>query len=57
MYIHSLESIKTTRGHELERDLMTEEFKMFGTFPMYWSISRFAFHLCDRERPDKSCAG
>ena len=23
---------------------MTEEFKMLGTFPMYWSISRFAFH-------------
>ena len=34
--------MKATRGHELERDLMTEEFKMFGTFPMYWSISRYA---------------
>ena len=22
------------RGHELGRDLMTEEFKMFGVFPM-----------------------
>ena len=55
LHVHSVESIKTTRGHELDR--MTEEFKMFGTFPMYWSISRFAFHLCDSERPDKSCAG
>ena len=34
--------MKTTRGHELKRDLMTEEFKRFGTFPMYWSISRYA---------------
>ena len=24
---------------------MTEEFKMFGMFPMYRSIFRFAFHL------------
>ena len=42
IHVHSVESMKTTRGHELERDLMTEEFKMFGMFLMYWSISRHA---------------
>ena len=42
IHVHSVESMKTTRGHELERDLMTEEFKMFGMFSMYWSISHYA---------------
>ena len=31
-HVHSVESIKTTRGHELGHDLMTEEFKMFCTY-------------------------
>ena len=32
IHVHSVESIITTRGHELGRALMTEEFKMFGMY-------------------------